>query len=151
LIDDAADDHGFRTHPMSDFTMSRFTSTSPAAGSAGMGRRFAVLRTALRTYLTRQALPELTARQALPELTVRELADIGVSSAAALAEAARLPWDTSTGPRRYQSGVINAIQSAWQRARTRRLLSRLQARELRDFGVSPSDAQMEATKPFWRS
>jgi uncharacterized protein YjiS (DUF1127 family) len=142
LIDDALDDHSFRTHPMSDFTMSRFTSTSPAAGRAGMARRFAELRTVLRTYLTRQALPELTAR---------ELADIGLSSAAALAEAARLPWDTTPGPRRHPSGVINAIQSAWQRDRTRRLLSRLQARELRDFGVSPSDAQMEATKPFWRS
>jgi uncharacterized protein YjiS (DUF1127 family) len=136
---------------MSDFTMSRFTSTSPAsgragtgsaAGGAGMGRRFAVLRTVLRTYHTRQALPELT---------VRELTDIGLSPAAALAEAARLPWDTTPAPRRHPSGVIDAIQSAWQRARTRRLLSRLQARELRDFGVSPSDAQMEATKPFWRS
>src|SRR5258708_39522142 len=101
---------------MSDFTMSRFTSTPPAAGRAsaagragraGMGRRFAVLRTALRTYLTRQALPELT---------VRELADIGVSSAAALAGAARLPQDTSTGPRGHPSGVLNGLQSARQPA-----------------------------------
>jgi uncharacterized protein YjiS (DUF1127 family) len=142
LIDDPANDQSFRDHPMSDFTMTRFTSTSPAAGRAGLGHMILLLRTALRTYLTRQALAELTPR---------ELADIGLSSSAALAEAARLPWDTTPGPRRNPPGIMNSIQSALERARTRRLLSRLQARELRDFGVSPSDAQMEATKPLWRT
>lgn len=126
---------------MSDFTMARFISTRPAAGRADAGHLIAALRIVLRTYVTRQALAELTAR---------DLADIGLSSSAALAEAARLPWDTIPGPRRNRSGIVSRIQRIWERARTRRLISRLDARELRDFGVSPSDAQTEASKPFWR-
>jgi uncharacterized protein YjiS (DUF1127 family) len=127
---------------MSDFTMTRFASTRPAAGRAGAGHSMSALRIVLRTYVTRQALRELTAR---------DLADIGLSSSAALAEAARLPWDTIPGPRRNRSGIMSKVQQTWERARTRRLISRLQARELRDFGVSPSDAQTEASKPFWRT
>jgi uncharacterized protein YjiS (DUF1127 family) len=126
---------------MSDFTMTRFASTSPATGVAGPGRLIPLLRTVLRTYLTRRALPELTPR---------ELADVGLSSVAAVAEAARLPWDAIPGPRRSGSGIMSRIQCALERARTRRLISRLEAREFRDLGVSPSDAQSEATKPFWR-
>ena len=44
----------------------------------------AAIRLALRTQLTRQELPDLSDHL---------LADIGVSRAAALAEAERLPWD----------------------------------------------------------
>ncbi len=35
------------------------------------------------------------------------------------------------------------------RARDRRQLAGLTARELRDIGVSPGEAAMEAAKPFW--
>ncbi|GEM_PF-1602772 len=39
----------------------------------------------------------------------------------------------------------------WQeRAAQRRRLGTLDERELRDMGISPSDAMMEANKPFWR-
>ena len=43
---------------------------------------------------------------------------------------------------------------AWLRAmvvaaRTRRLLAAMTAHELRDVGLSPSDAQAEASRPFW--
>jgi uncharacterized protein YjiS (DUF1127 family) len=127
---------------MSDFTMTRFVATRPEAGRADADHLIAALRVALRTYMTRQAMPELSAR---------DLADIGLSSSAALAEAARLPWDIIPGPRRNRSGIMSSIQRAWERARTRRLISRLQPRDLRDFGVSPSDAQSEASKPFWRA
>jgi uncharacterized protein YjiS (DUF1127 family) len=126
---------------MSDFTITRFAPTrSTTAGRAGNSP--AVLHTMLRTYLTRRSLPELT---------VRELADVGLSSSAALAEAARLPWDMTPNPRRNRPGISGRLQQMLERARGRRLLARLEARELRDFGVSPSDAQFEATKPFWRA
>jgi uncharacterized protein YjiS (DUF1127 family) len=127
---------------MSDFTMNRFASPGRAAEHPGVDHPISLPLAVFRTYLTRRALPELTPH---------ELADIGLSSSAALAEAARLPWDTSPGPRRSPLGLLSRIQFAWERARTRRLISRLDARELRDLGVSPSDAQLEATKPFWRA
>lgn len=39
----------------------------------------------------------------------------------------------------------------WQRrARERGELARLSARELHDIGLSPSQAQYEVAKPFWR-
>jgi uncharacterized protein YjiS (DUF1127 family) len=126
---------------MSDLTLNRFVTTRqrtdrPRAAST------AALRITLRTYLTRQALPELTAR---------ELSDIGLTRYAALTEVARLPWDTNPGPRRRApQGMLAEIQRAWQRARTRRLLASMNPRELRDFGVTPSDAEAEANKPFWR-
>jgi uncharacterized protein YjiS (DUF1127 family) len=126
---------------MSDLMMTRFVSVRPTAGRTDERRLFASARIALRTYLTRQALAELTAR---------ELADIGVSPLAAAAEAARLPWDTRPGPRGFGRGIPGAMQRALERFRTRRLISRLEARELRDIGVSPSDARAEASKAFWQ-
>jgi uncharacterized protein YjiS (DUF1127 family) len=127
---------------MSGFTMNRFASPGLAATRPGVGHPISLPLAVFRTYLTRRALPELTPH---------ELADIGLSSSAAMAEAARLPWDTLPGPRRSPPGLLSRIQFALERARTRRLISRMEARELRDLGVSPSDAQLEATKPFWRA
>jgi uncharacterized protein YjiS (DUF1127 family) len=127
---------------MSDLTMTRFTQARQPAGRAVLHHPVAALRLALRAYLTRQALPDLTAR---------ERADIGISHTAALAEAARLPWDTA--PRSHRqgpAGVTGRLQRALERGRTRRLLTRMQARELSDIGISPSDAQAEASKPMWR-
>ena len=37
-----------------------------------------------------------------------------------------------------------------RRAEERTALSRMSAAELRDFGVTPSEAQWEAAQPFWR-
>ena len=106
-----------------------------------MRRLASVLHLAFRTHLTRQALLELDAR---------ERADIGISTSAAIAEVARLPWDTKPGPRRHKSGLAGTIQGYLERARSRQLISRMSVRELRDIGLSPSNAQTEATKYFWQ-
>jgi uncharacterized protein YjiS (DUF1127 family) len=123
-------------------TTNRFISTRQPLGRTALKYRLETLRIALRTYLTRQALPELTAR---------ELADVGLNTSSALTEAARLPWDLGPRSRRRAAhGLIEHAQQALERARTRRLIARMQAREMRDIGISPSDAQTEASKPFWR-
>lgn len=127
---------------MSDLMMTRFTQARRQGSRVAMDRPVAALRLALRTWLTRQALPELTAR---------ELADIGMTQTTALTEAARLPWDSAPGPRRrIPGGVLGQVQQALERARTRRLLARMQAREWSDLGISRSVAQAEADKPMWR-
>ncbi len=127
---------------MSDITVTRFVSARQPTGRSAVAASLTALRVALRTYMTRQALPHMTAR---------ELSDIGLTPHAALAEAARLPWDTNRGPRRPPSqGTFSGLQRAWHRARTRRLLAEMTARDLRDIGVTPSDAEAEANKPFWR-
>ncbi len=103
---------------MSDLMMPRFASARPAASQANSGRLVALVRLALRTYLTRQALPDLSPR---------ELTDIGLSASTAIAEAARLPWDVAPVPRRSTPGIRGAIQRTLERVRARRLAARLQS------------------------
>ncbi|MBS0639272.1 MAG: DUF1127 domain-containing protein [Acetobacteraceae bacterium] len=67
-----------------------FGSTSQALRPRPWADFAAAVRLAIRTQVTRQQLPDL------PD---HILADIGVSRSAALAEAARQPWDL-TPPRR---------------------------------------------------
>jgi uncharacterized protein YjiS (DUF1127 family) len=43
-----------------------------------------------------------------------------------------------------------AIAAAWHRSRDRQHLAALDARALRDIGVTPYDAAREAEKWFWR-
>jgi uncharacterized protein YjiS (DUF1127 family) len=126
---------------MSDLMMTRFDQARQSAERVRERHLLRSLRLTLRTALTRRTLMELTPR---------ELADIGISASTALTEAARLPWDISPGPRPRIAGIVGGIQRALERARTRRLISRLEARELRELGISPSDAQVEATKFFWQ-
>jgi uncharacterized protein YjiS (DUF1127 family) len=127
---------------MSDLLVTRFAPVRERVSRAEPQRLLKALRIVWRTYRTRQALPELTDR---------ELADIGVASVAALAEAARLPWDAAPRPGQpAPTGVAGFVHRALERARTRRLLARMQAREFRDIGISRFDAQIEASKPFWR-
>jgi len=127
---------------MSDLMSLRFLSLRQPAVPTALDNPLQTLRLALRTHLTRQSLPDLS---------VRELADIGLTTEAALAEAARLLWDTTPGPRRgTKRGIVGHMQQAFERARTRRLIARMQARDLCDIGVSLTDAQAEASKPFWR-
>ena len=127
---------------MSDLMMTRFA-TIPLPGRRLVPRDVGlVLHVGMRTYLTRRALPDLTAR---------ELADVGLDRDHALAEAARLPWDLHPGPRKgRQTGVLGRLQLWLERARTRRLLVRMQERELGELGLSRSNASTEASKPFWR-
>jgi uncharacterized protein YjiS (DUF1127 family) len=121
---------------MSDRPMTRFDTVQPSAGRVGARHLMRWLRMTFRTFLTRQTLPRLTPR---------ELADIGVSSSAALSEAARLPWDTNPGQHRPPAGIMGALE----RARSRRLIARMSAHELRDIGLSPSHAPPEAIRFFW--
>jgi len=94
-------------------------------------------------------------RRQLAELDDRMLADIGMTRAAILAEMDRFPWDDS--PRRRQPRR-DAAPSIWQRAgtmwrrhRSRQRIAELDARALKDIGVSFTDAEAEANKPFWRA
>src|SRR3954447_14687322 len=80
-----------RNTTMSDLMSLRFLSLRQPAVPTALDNPLQTLRLALRTHLTRQSLPDLS---------VRELADIGLTTQAALAEAPRLPWDTTPGPRR---------------------------------------------------
>jgi uncharacterized protein YjiS (DUF1127 family) len=47
--------------------------------------------------------------------------------------------------------VIAARLALWrERSVGRHILSQLDERALRDIGLSPGDASMEAAKPFWK-
>jgi uncharacterized protein YjiS (DUF1127 family) len=129
------------TRPMSDIMITRFTSVRPYAGRSDALDMVATLRLMMRAYQTRKELLRLNPC---------ERADIGISAAAAVAEAARLPWDVVPGPRRTGRGVWPMIQRAVERARTRGLIARLSPRDLRDIGVSPSEARDESGKYFWQ-
>jgi uncharacterized protein YjiS (DUF1127 family) len=48
--------------------------------------------------------------------------------------------------------AFNMILETWRRrARERRELATLDARTIRDLGLSSAEIQFEANKPFWRS
>jgi uncharacterized protein YjiS (DUF1127 family) len=47
--------------------------------------------------------------------------------------------------------AFNQIFATWRRrAQDRRELANLDHRAIRDIGLSPSEIQFEANKPFWR-
>jgi uncharacterized protein YjiS (DUF1127 family) len=47
--------------------------------------------------------------------------------------------------------AFGQILTTWrERARQRRELGNLDYRTMRDLGISPTDVQFEANKPFWR-
>ncbi len=127
---------------MSDLIMARFEAALPASGQTGASRLIAVLRTMLRAWQTRQALTQLTPR---------ERADIGVTLSTAVSEAARLPWDVKPGPQRHGRGTIASIQRALERARTRRLIAAMDARNLSDIGISVSTARAESARYPWQA
>ena len=91
----------------------------------------------------------------MADLDDRMLADIGVTRAAVLAEKDRFPWDDRPRSRQprpaagpsvwHRAGVL------WQRHRSRQRIARLDADMLKDIGVSFSEAEAEANKPFWRA
>jgi uncharacterized protein YjiS (DUF1127 family) len=61
----------------------------------------------------------------------------------------------ATRPRRRPAELARAVvRVAWlalARSRERRVLASLDARTLRDIGVTPYEAGVEARKPFWRA
>ena len=44
-----------------------------------------------------------------------------------------------------------AVRVAWRRHRSRRHIGQLDARTLKDIGITFAEAEAEANKPFWRS
>jgi uncharacterized protein YjiS (DUF1127 family) len=47
--------------------------------------------------------------------------------------------------------AVGELLAIWRRrARERRELANLDARAIRDLGLSPGDIRFEANKPFWR-
>ena len=59
---------------------------------------------------------------------------------------------TSKAPLAGTFTAFNQIFATWrQRARERKELATLDARTLRDLGLSASDVNVEVNKPFWRS
>ena len=58
---------------------------------------------------------------------------------------------TSKAPLAGTFTAFNQILATWrERARQRKELATLDARTLRDLGLSASDVNFEANKPFWR-
>ncbi len=58
---------------------------------------------------------------------------------------------TSKGPLAGTFTAFHKVLNTWRRrARERRELSTLDQRALRDLGLSPSEVNFEANKPFWR-
>jgi uncharacterized protein YjiS (DUF1127 family) len=45
----------------------------------------------------------------------------------------------------------SALRAAWVRHRSRQRIAQLDGEMLKDIGVSYSEAEMEANKPFWQS
>ena len=51
--------------------------------------------------------------------------------------------------RRVFSGIGNVLRMAYRRTRSRRILSELDDRMLRDIGLTRDEAATEFRKPFW--
>ena len=77
---------------MSQMSITHFASARLTGHGAGWSHLAETVRVIIRTWMTRRSLLELTSR---------ELADVGVSRAAALAEARRLPWDVTPVRHRF--------------------------------------------------
>jgi uncharacterized protein YjiS (DUF1127 family) len=94
-------------------------------------------------------------RRELADLDDRMLADIGVTRGAIRTEMDRFPWDDSArrGQPRHAGGssVWQHVGTMWQRHRSRQRIAELDADLLKDIGVSFTEAEAEANKPFWRA
>jgi uncharacterized protein YjiS (DUF1127 family) len=102
-------------------------------------------------------------RRELAGLEPRLLKDIGISARQAYDESARAPWDIEpAAPRRHgRDGGLGggggklaalrmSLRMAMRRWRTRQRISGLDARTLRDIGVTYAEAEREANKGFWQ-
>lgn len=61
------------------------------------------------------------------------------------------PYAMRRGFRRWLIETLDRGLDWLDRSRSRRQLARLDDRLLRDIGVTRTDADREATKPFWRA
>ncbi len=102
-----------------------------------------------------KAVDAVVTRRELRDLEPRLLADIGLTRAEALTEAARAPWDLAP-PRRWPPrrprrwDFQQRLGLMWRTWQSRRRITELDARLLKDIGVSYAEAEREANKPFWR-
>ena len=53
-------------------------------------------------------------------------------------------------PQPARGSILSRLAAALERQRQRDLLATLDDRALRDIGLSREEAQVEASKPFWR-
>ncbi len=53
--------------------------------------------------------------------------------------------------RQVRASIWCRVQEAWRRYRSRQALAQLDARLLRDIGVTFAEAENEVNKPFWRA
>jgi uncharacterized protein YjiS (DUF1127 family) len=94
-------------------------------------------------------------RRELADLDDRMLADIGVTRGTVRKEMDRFPWDDSLRLRQPRhaagSSVWQHVGTMWQRHRSRQRIAELDADLLKDIGVSFTEAEAEANKPFWRA
>lgn len=63
---------------------------------------------------------------------------------------ARPEWIAAPPLAQPPRGVLASLRSWRRRYAERRQLASLDARTLRDIGITRADAQHEAAKPFWR-
>jgi uncharacterized protein YjiS (DUF1127 family) len=63
----------------------------------------------------------------------------------------RLPPSQRGRPAGLLSAALSLVRLWRRRSRERRQLGSLDARMLRDIGVTPSEAARECDKPFWRA
>lgn len=60
--------------------------------------------------------------------------------------------DASRAPSKtLQAGLRSTLATWVRRSRARRELTRFAARDLRDIGITASEAAREAAKPFWQA
>jgi uncharacterized protein YjiS (DUF1127 family) len=52
--------------------------------------------------------------------------------------------------KRSGTGVFPLVRTWLERIRARRALARIDARSLREAGISPALAEYEVNRPFWR-
>jgi uncharacterized protein YjiS (DUF1127 family) len=53
------------------------------------------------------------------------------------------------GPRRF--ALLAFVQEAWRRRRSRNYLAQFDDHMLKDIGLTRSEADFEANKPFWQA
>jgi hypothetical protein len=99
---------------MSESILTNLTTGNRHQAGSRWDHFVAAFGTVLRVHATRQALAEMPAHL---------LADVGVSRPAALAEAARLPWDIAPAGRHQADGRLSPFRRIVERLRERQLAS----------------------------
>jgi uncharacterized protein YjiS (DUF1127 family) len=85
---------------------------------------------------------------------VRTLAKAQIQATTAAHEEGRTMVRTGILPLSFVDGFLTpalAVFRRWrERSAARARLAAIGARDLRDFGISPAQADYEAAKPFWK-